>query len=828
MHPYNTDLVERYAQITVNNGTPQTVYFRNTLSWEVFNNVVMDVTLEAGENTITFSNDNSYKFSEVVDDYAPTFDKFEIIPAAVAADTIVTIDNDYLYKKIMSMKSYHEADYTPASYAVFTQAMAEAETLYESGTAGQNAILAAVGKLEAAADGLVRIAEIRLAELVSTIAGAKTYLLKEEDYTYTSYAALLEEVKEAEDIVNRGDDASDEEISSAVLKLKASVRALVMMDLEIDNSTGMITCTGSNQASTHPERAWDGNTSTSPDLVTSSGGWDSSASSTTLELPEAVVFSKLSFAPRSGYTERLNGGSFQFSADGTSWVTVHTIVTGANGYTTINITDKNAYRFVRYNSPRDCYLNISDIKLYASILSNEDWAKIDADRSQFEELTSGLSGKNVTEDFEVPAELDNSTVVWSSDNEAVTIDEAGNARVNSTGGDATVTLTASVITGEAHKIYTFTVYVTGVSVQSISLNKTATVLKVGADETLTVSFIPANAADQTVIWSSSDTSVAEVADGKVTAKKAGTAMITVTSVGNPEAKASCTVTVIEDGTDTPVTAVTLNKTAVTLKVGASETLTATVSPSNATNKQVIWNTSDAGVAEISSGKITARKAGKATITVVSAANSPMKATCTVTVEADTDPVVPPLKVSSITAKSASYNSIQLNWKKVNNADGYEVYRATSKNGTYKRMKLIQKGSTVKYKSTKLKFNKKYYYKVRAYKKAVGTTVYAPYSKVVSAKTKVAAPKVTLKKASSTSARVSWKKTAGAKGYQIKYSLKKKSAFKTVNINKAGKRKYTIAGLKSGKKYYVKVRAYRKVKSKKVYGSWSKVKAINLK
>ncbi|MDQ8734573.1 LamG-like jellyroll fold domain-containing protein [Paenibacillus sp. LHD-38] len=85
IHPYNTDLVERYAQIVVNGGTPQTVYFINTLAWNSVRNTVVDIELQAGENTITFYNDNSYRFSNVIQ-YAPYFDKFEIAKATLEAD----------------------------------------------------------------------------------------------------------------------------------------------------------------------------------------------------------------------------------------------------------------------------------------------------------------------------------------------------------------------------------------------------------------------------------------------------------------------------------------------------------------------------------------------------------------------------------------------------------------------------------------------------------------------------------------------------------------------------------------------------------------------
>lgn len=84
VHPYNTDLVERYMQISVNNGTPQTVYFRNTLCWDTYKNTIVDVKLQKGANVIAFTNDNSYKFSQLQDDFAPRLDKFVIAPAKIA------------------------------------------------------------------------------------------------------------------------------------------------------------------------------------------------------------------------------------------------------------------------------------------------------------------------------------------------------------------------------------------------------------------------------------------------------------------------------------------------------------------------------------------------------------------------------------------------------------------------------------------------------------------------------------------------------------------------------------------------------------------------
>ena len=117
--------------------------------------------------------------------------------------------------------------------------------------------------------------------------------------------------------------------------------------------------------------------------------------------------------------------------------------------------------------------------------------------------------------------------------------------------------------------------------------------------------------------------------------------------------------------------------------------------------------------------------------------------------------------------------------------------------------------------------------MKAYHKAESKTLYSNYSNIVSVKTKVAAPVATLKKSSSTSLRISWKKVSGVSGYQISYSTKKGSGYQTVTVKKSST-KYTVKNLKKGKTYYVKMRGYRMVKGKKVAGSWSSVKSLKLK
>ena len=160
-----------------------------------------------------------------------------------------------------------------------------------------------------------------------------------------------------------------------------------------------------------------------------------------------------------------------------------------------------------------------------------------------------------------------------------------------------------------------------VAVENVTLSKTTLTLDVGDEETLTATVTPNNATDKTVTWTTSDAAIATVNDGTVKAVAAGSATITAKA---GEKSATCTVTVAQPLTYT----VTLSKTTLTLDVGDEETLTATVTPNNATDKTVTWTTSDAAIATVNDGTVKAVAAGSATITAKAGEKS---ATCTVTV-----------------------------------------------------------------------------------------------------------------------------------------------------------------------------------------------------
>ena len=168
-----------------------------------------------------------------------------------------------------------------------------------------------------------------------------------------------------------------------------------------------------------------------------------------------------------------------------------------------------------------------------------------------------------------------------------------------------------------------------VHVSGISLNKSEISMHVDETEILTATITPANATDTSVLWESSNATIATVTGGKITALRVGSATITATANDGGEI-ATCQVTVYP----IPVESVSLNESKITLYEGNVFTLTATISPANATNTNVTWKSSNAAVVKVENGKITAVGSGIATITVTTN-DGGKTATCAVEVIKDT-------------------------------------------------------------------------------------------------------------------------------------------------------------------------------------------------
>ena len=166
--------------------------------------------------------------------------------------------------------------------------------------------------------------------------------------------------------------------------------------------------------------------------------------------------------------------------------------------------------------------------------------------------------------------------------------------------------------------------------------------------------------------------------------------------------------------------------------------------------------------------------------------------------------------------SVNGNNAKLSWKAVSGATKYQVYRATSKNGTYKK---ITETASTSYTNTGLTGGKTYYYKVRAYRLKGSSRIYGPFCAAVSAKP-LAVPTGFSAKTGARRIVVKWNSVSGATKYQLYRKSSSTGAY--TKIADTASLSYTNTGLTPGKKYYYKVRAYRLDGSKKIYGSFSSV------
>lgn len=168
------------------------------------------------------------------------------------------------------------------------------------------------------------------------------------------------------------------------------------------------------------------------------------------------------------------------------------------------------------------------------------------------------------------------------------------------------------------------------------------------------------------------------------------------------------------------------------------------------------------------------------------------------------------QVTGLTKASATYNSVTIKWSAYEGAEGYEVYRANKKSGTYKKIKTL-KSCTFKDTGNK-KLNKSKYYKVRAYAADDAVKVYSKYSRILSARPKLSTPTGVTSYGGAGKITIKWKKVAGAKKYQVYRATSKTGKYKRVRTTSSTT--YTNTSVSTGGKYYYKVRAYKKVGKKR--------------
>lgn len=234
-------------------------------------------------------------------------------------------------------------------------------------------------------------------------------------------------------------------------------------------------------------------------------------------------------------------------------------------------------------------------------------------------------------------EIDISNITWSSsDTNIAVVDDMGVVTAINA-GDTVITAT----TGDGINSVACTIKVLPIAVESLTLDKTNINMYIGDTDKIVAKITPDNATNKSIVWESSDTDIVYVENGVVTAKKPGTAIITAKS-GDGRYKAECIIEV----TTIVISNIIIDKSNITLKCGEYTTIMYTTEPENATDKTVVWSSSDDKIASVSNGIVKGIRNG---IVVITASNldGSIKAECTVSVIPST------IAVTGITLKEST-------------------------------------------------------------------------------------------------------------------------------------------------------------------------------
>lgn len=167
-------------------------------------------------------------------------------------------------------------------------------------------------------------------------------------------------------------------------------------------------------------------------------------------------------------------------------------------------------------------------------------------------------------------------------------------------------------------------------------------------------------------------------------------------------------------------------------------------------------------------------------------------------------------------KTVSKNKkVKITWNKVDDAGGYAVYRATSKDGSYTK---LGTSSTTTYKNDSITIGKRYFYKVRAYRNVSGKKKYSSYSDPIEGMTNPAQPSSISAEGADGYVKVSWKKVTGAEGYEIYRSTSDSGTYSKIGTSTS--KTYKDSSVTSGSSYYYKVRAYATINGNTIYGPMS--------
>jgi|LSQX01.3.fsa_nt_gb uncharacterized protein YjdB len=211
---------------------------------------------------------------------------------------------------------------------------------------------------------------------------------------------------------------------------------------------------------------------------------------------------------------------------------------------------------------------------------------------------------------------------FSSNEEIVSVDEFGTINANNI-GSATIAISSIM----NRSIYVgCLIKVEEIFITKFEINLAQAEMFVGETLSLFVEIEPSDATFKAISWTSSDDETASVEDGLVTAIKAGNVIIEAKSADSKHT-ASCSITI----SNVAVTGLNISHYAKTMYTGENFKLVATVLPNNATNKSVLWESSNTYVASVSSdGTVSAHYKGQATITATTSEGGYTKS-CALTV-----------------------------------------------------------------------------------------------------------------------------------------------------------------------------------------------------
>ena len=456
-----------------------------------------------------------------------------------------------------------------------------------------------------------------------------------------------------------------------------------------------------------------------------------------------------------------------------------------------------------------------------------------------------------------------SDVTWSTTDSTIAAlnTTTGSAVTVTAGRTGTAAITVSTEDGTISASCTVTVSNPYYPVTGITLDQTSLSLEKGGNASLKATVTPSYASNPTVAWSSSDPSVATVSSsGTVTAVGGGTAVITARA-GSYSAPCTVTVTV-------PATGLTLDQESLELSVGGQGTLTASLTPEDAAEQQILWSSSDPSVvtveesaaagavvtetsettstdtaetantetsestgtditvtgASTSTAAVTAVGKGTAVITAATA-DGAFSASCTVTV-----PGTP--SATGLTVSGRTTSSVTLSWDAVEEAEGYTIWYRSEYESSVTR-KIIWDGDSTTWTKTGLEPGTKYFFAIRSWvTDADGKYVFSEASLTQRGTTKPKAAQIQSVTVSNGYVKVRLTGEAeGAKRYSICYA-DSRNGFAENNFLVGIRTSYTVRTmtpqLEPGT-YYICVKSYRDLgNSKRIYGDWSNIVRVTVR